>query len=116
MSENTDTIANYLGGPFQLKLLWQLTTEIEFCEKILSFIEVGYFDDHTCKRYFIVMKEYFDKYKKVPNLANKSILHAIKEFRQENPIDEEQLNGVLANITNWNDSVLMVIYHTMVIA
>jgi len=106
MSENKDSIATYLGTDFQLKLLWQLVTESSFCEKILPYLEVGYFDDHNFKRFFIVIKEYYDKYKKVPNLQNKSIDHAIKEFQLDNEIDYEQLIGVLKPITNWQEACI----------
>jgi archaellum biogenesis ATPase FlaH len=104
MSENKNSIATYLGTDFQLKLLWQLVTESSFCEKILPYLEIGYFDDHNYKRFFIVIKEYYDKYKKVPNLQNKSINHAIKEFQLDNEIDYEQLIGVLKPISNWQEA------------
>jgi len=106
MSENKDSIGSYLGTDFQLKLLWQLVTENSFCEKILPYIEIGYFDDQNYKRFYIVIKEYFDKYNKVPNLQNKSINHAIKEFQLDNEIDLEQLNAILSKVSLWQEACI----------
>ena len=39
------TLEGYLGDDFQLKCLWQLTTETEFAEKTIPLLEVAYFDD-----------------------------------------------------------------------
>ena len=101
------TIDGYLGNGFQLKVLWQLLTEPEFGNNIFPYLKVGYFDDPNHKRFFIIMKEYFNEYGKIPNLQNKSIYHAIAKYSQKNnPVDEEILTGIVENIKNWNDRVL----------
>jgi len=107
MTEDNNTFSGYLGPEFQLKLVWQLLTELEFGEKIVPQLNVVYFDDPNLKRMFIVIREYFDEYGKVPNLQNQSIFTAIKKFKIDgDSTDEIVLNGVVEKIKNWNERVL----------
>ena len=56
---------------------------------------------------FIIYLEYFKEFGKVPNLQNKSILHAIAKYKsQTNAIEEEILTSVIDKITLWNEKVL----------
>jgi replicative DNA helicase len=101
------TIDGYLGSGYQLKVLWQILTEPDFGNKIFPFLKTEYFDDPNHRRFFTVLREYFNEYGKTPNLQNKSIFHAITKFKQvSNPVDEEILLGIAQNIKNWNDRVL----------
>lgn len=101
------TFTGYLGPEFQLKLMWQILTESEFGEKILSRLEITYFDDPNLKRLFIVINEYFNEYGKIPNLQNQSIFTAIKKYKIEgDATDELILEGVVEKIKNWNDRIL----------
>ena len=102
-----NTFSGYLGPEFQLKLMWQILTEIEFGEKIVPQLNVVYFDDPNLKRMFIVVAEYFNEYGKIPNLQNQSIYTAIKKFRIEgDKTDEIILGGVIEKIKNWNERVI----------
>lgn len=101
------TFSGYLGPDFQLKLVWQLLTEAEFGEKILSQLQIQYFDDPNLKRMFIVLSEYFNEFGKIPNLQNQSIYTAIKKYKIDgDETDELILTGVADKIKNWNDRVL----------
>jgi replicative DNA helicase len=105
MSEN-NTIGGYLGSHFQLKLFWQLLTNVEFGNKILKFLSVDYFDDINFKKLFLTIKQYSDEYEMIPNLENKSIYHALKIYNSKNSIEEEVLTEIIKQIQYWNDSVL----------
>ena len=101
------TIDGYLGSGYQLKVLWQILTEPEFSNKVFSFLRTEYFDDPNHRRFFTILKEYYDEYDKAPNLQNKSVYHAITRYKQpNNPVDEDVLMGIVENIKNWNDRVL----------
>ena len=101
------TIDGYLGSGYQLKVLWQILTEPEFGNDIFPFLKTEYFDDPNHRRFFTVIREYYDEYGKIPNLQNKSIFHAITRYKQSaNPVDEEILMGIAENIKNWNDRVI----------
>ena len=101
------TIDGYLGSGYQLKVLWQILTEADFGNKIFPYLKTEYFDDPNHRRFFTVIREYYDEYGKIPNLQNKSIFHAITRYKQSaNPVDEEILMGIAENIKNWNDRVL----------
>jgi replicative DNA helicase len=107
MSENISTFTGYLGPDFQQKLFWQILTEYEFGEKIFPHLEVSYFDDDNMKRLFMVMSKYFDDNKKITNLFNKSIYHAISKYKNSRDITEEDtLNSIVRKIELWNDGVL----------
>ena len=105
--EQKQTFVGYLGPQYQLKSFWQLLTEGEFAEAVIPLLHVDYYDDATYKRFFIILKEYFNEFKKPANLQNKSIFHAIKKFSNSNDsTDEEILLSVVEKIKNWNDRVL----------
>ena len=71
MSDTNNTFTGYLGPEFQKRLIWQLLVEPEFAEKTIPLLSVEYFDDPVLKRLFIIIVEYFEDYKKPPNLQNK---------------------------------------------
>lgn len=101
------SISGYLGGEYQLKVLWQLLTEPEFATQTFPFLSVNNFDDPNYKRLFILIKEYNNEYGKIPNLQNKSIYHAITKYKNpNNSTDEEILLSIIERIKNWNDRVL----------
>jgi RecA/RadA recombinase len=103
----SNTFTGYLGPDFQKKLLWQVLTHAEFGEKILPNLNIVYFDDPNLKRLFIVICEYFNDNKKIPNLQNQSIYTAIKKYRiPDDKTDELILEGVIEGIKSWNDMVL----------
>lgn len=101
------SISGYLGSEYQLKVLWQLLTEPEFATQTFPFLSVNNFDDANYKRLFIIIKEYYNEYGKVPNLQNKSINHAISRYKNpKNSTDEEILLSIIERIKTWNDRVL----------
>lgn len=108
MSENTDhTISSYLGHDFQQSLIWQLLVEPEFAEKSLQHLAIEYFDDPNLKRLFIIILEYYKEYGRAPNLQNKSIYHAINEFKSPNNIIEgDALFEVIKRIELWNERII----------
>ena len=101
------TIEGYLGTDYQLKFLWQILTEPDFANQTFQFLSVDYWDNPNYKRYFIVIREYFNEYGKVPNLQNKSIYHAITKYKLPNDsTDEEILLSITEQIKIWNERIL----------
>lgn len=103
---NNNTIGGYLGSDFQLKLFWQLLTDVHFSEKVIKHLSVDYFDDVNLKKLYLTILQYFEEYEQIPNLLNKSIFHAIKKYNTTNSVEEEILNEVLNKISYWHESVL----------
>lgn len=102
-----NTLTAYLGPEFQKNLMWQLLVEPEFAEKILPNIQSEYFDDPIMKRLFIIVWQFYMEYGKVPNLQNKTIHMAIKQFKTSNSIIEaDSLAEALKRIELWNERVL----------
>lgn len=101
-----NTFGEYLGTHFQLKLFWQILTDIEFAEKILNFLDVDYFDDINYKRLFLVITKYREENGIAPNIRNKSINEAIKKYNSGNSIEEEILLEVLKQIQYWEEAVI----------
>lgn len=108
MSDSSEnTLSAYYGYEFQMHLLWQLLVEPEFAEKILPVLAVEYFDNPHFKRLFIIAIEYYKEFKKVPNLQNQSIRHAINKYKTPNNlIEEEALFSELKRIELWNERVI----------
>ena len=107
MAEQEYTLTTYLGAEFQMKLMWQLLVEPEFCEKTLPQISVDYFDDPVLKKLFIIMMEYYNEFEKVPNLQNLSIHQAINRYKTPNNIVEsESLFGAVRKIELVNERVI----------
>jgi hypothetical protein len=90
---------SYLGGTFQFKLLQELLVDSKFCENVTPYLQSKYFDDDSYKRIFIEIKNYIEKYNKVPSIKNFSIIESIKE-RISDEIEKETLLEVLRKIRN----------------
>lgn len=106
-NEQDYTFTGYLGVDFQLKLFWQLLTDVDFAEKIIPSLEIEYFDSTVYKRFFIILQNFFKTYNKPANLKNNSIELAIKKFVKTNdPNEIELLTSIVEQIKNWNDLVL----------
>lgn len=101
-----NTIGGYLGSNFQLKLFWQILTNIDFGNKVLRFLSVDYFDDINFKKLFLTIKEYYEEYDTIPNIKNKSIEFALKKFNSKNDIEFQVLTEIVNQIKYWEDSVL----------
>ncbi len=101
-----NTFGEYLGTHFQIKLFWQILTDIEFAEKILNFLDVNYFDDINYKRLYLIISRYKKEHEISPSLKNKSIYEAIKKYNNSNSVEEEILLEVLKQIEYWEESVI----------
>jgi hypothetical protein len=97
---NTDTLG-YLGDKFQGKLIFELLTDVKFCENIISFLHSKYFDDDSLKRILIEIKNYYEKYNKVPSIRNNSIVESVKA-RISDEIEQATILAILDKI-NEND-------------
>lgn len=91
--ERTDSIS-YLGVPFQKKIILELITDNKFSESALSHLHSKYFDDDSCKRLLIEIKNYQEKYNKVPSFTNNSIYEVVYE-KINNDIEKEVLISLL---------------------
>jgi hypothetical protein len=88
---------SYLGISFQFKVLLELLTDAKFCENIIPYLQSKYFDDDSYKRIVVEIKNYTEKYNKVPSIKNYSIVESIKE-RISDEIERNTILEVLRNI------------------
>ena len=93
---NEDTLG-YLGRPFQYKVLIELLTDTKFCENAIQYLQSKYFDDDTFKRILIEIKNYYEKYGKVPSIKNHSIIESIKA-RISDQIEQNTILTILEKI------------------
>lgn len=104
MEEQDDGVKNtlgYLGPAFQLKVLWQVLTVLEFGNEIVPNLHSQYFDVGIQKKFLSLIKKYLDANKKVPQLTNKSMLECINASSY-NDIEKEELHGTLKRIWLWD--------------
>lgn len=104
MEEQDDSLKNtlgYLGPAFQLKVLWQILTVLDFGNEIVPNLHSQYFDVAIQKKFLSLIKKYLDANKKVPQLSNKSMLEAINASNYSE-IEKEELHGTLKRIWLWD--------------
>lgn len=94
--KDTDSLG-YLGRTFQYKVIIELLTDTKFCENIIPYLQSKYFDDDTFKRIVIEIKNYYEKYSRVPSIKNDSITEAIKS-RITDEIEQTTILTVLDKV------------------
>lgn len=94
--KDTDSLG-YLGRTFQYKVIIELLTDSKFCENIIPYLQSKYFDDDTFKRIVIEIKNYYEKYSRVPSIKNDSITEAIKS-RISDEIEQNTILTVLDKV------------------
>jgi hypothetical protein len=93
---NTDSLG-YLGKSFQYKTILELLTDTKFCENIIPYLQSKYFDDDTYKRIVIEIKNYYEKYDRVPSIKNNSIIESVRA-RISDEIEQTTILNVLDKI------------------
>ena len=94
--KNTDSLG-YLGKSFQYKTILELLTDTKFCENIIPYLQSKYFDDDTYKRIVIEIKNYYEKYDRVPSIKNNSIIESVRA-RISDEIEQTTILNVLDKI------------------
>lgn len=87
----------YLGRPFQFKVLLETLTDTKFCEGILPYLQSKYFDDDSFKRIVVEVKNYHEKYERVPSIRNESIIESIKS-KISDEIEQSTILSILDRI------------------
>lgn len=107
MSDNATTSKDslgYLGPSFQLKVLWQILTDVEFGNDIVPNLHSAYFDVPVQKKLLSLIKKYQDQNEKVPQIGNKSIMEHVNASNYSD-LEKEELHGTLKRIVNWDKSI-----------
>jgi hypothetical protein len=99
----------YLGKDFQLKLINEIIKNnklneapIGFGEDIIDHIHPKYFTDDTYKELIVFIKDYYNKYKLIPNLDN---IYQIISSGNGNEIRKKVLTANLTKIKELRDKV-----------
>jgi hypothetical protein len=106
MSETTTSKESlgYLGPSYQLKVLWQILTDVEFGNDIVPNLHSSYFDVPVQKKLLSLIKKYQDQNGKVPQIGNKSIMEHINGSNYGD-VEKEELHGTVKRIVNWDKSI-----------
>lgn len=97
-----DTLG-YLGPSYQLKVLWQILTNVEFGNEIVPNLHSSYIDVPVQKRLLSLIKKYLDQNGKVPQIGNKSIVEHINASNYSD-VEKEELHGTVKRIISWHKS------------
>jgi DnaB-like helicase C terminal domain len=97
-----DTLG-YLGPSYQLKVLWQILTDVEFGNEIVPNLHSAYIDVPVQKRLLSLIKKYLDQNGKVPQIGNKSIVEHINASNYSD-VEKEELHGTVKRIISWHKS------------
>lgn len=104
MSGKETFTLGYLGYSFQLKVLAQIMSDKTFANSIVPILNSSYFDDASCVFIAKVLKEYYNRYEKIPSydildslirteikteVQRKYVLDLIVEIRNEDLSDSE---------------------------
>lgn len=104
MSEiNSKDTLGYLGPSFQLKVLWQILTDLEFGNEIVPNLNSHYFDIAIQKKLLSLIKKYQEANDKVPQLSNRSIIEVVNASNY-GATEKEELHGTIKRIINWDKS------------
>src|SRR6058998_2481479 len=102
---NSKDNLGYLGPSFQLKVLWQILTDLEFRNEIVPNLHSQYFDIAIQKKFLSLIKKYQTANAKVPQLSNKSMAECISSSNYSDT-EKEELHGTLKRIWLWDkDSI-----------
>lgn len=99
--DDSKSTLGYLGPAFQLKVLWQILTNLEFGNEIVPNLHSNYFDVAIQKKLLAQIKKYLDANKKVPQLSNKSINECVNASSYSDT-EKEELHGTIKRIHNWD--------------
>lgn len=107
MSEVTtsskDTLG-YLGPSYQLKVLWQILTNVEFGNEIVPNLQSAYIDVPVQKKLLSLIKKYLDQNNKVPQIGNRSIIEHINASNYSD-VEKEELHGTIKRIITWDKNI-----------
>jgi len=98
-----DTLG-YLGPSYQLKVFWQILTDLEFGNEVVPNIHSSYIDIPIQKKLLSLIKKYHTQNEKVPQLGNKSIVECINASNYSD-VEKEELHGTVKRIHNWHKSI-----------
>jgi len=94
----------YLGPSYQLKVLWQILTNVEFGNNIVPNLQSSYFDVPVQKKLLALIKKYLDHNSKVPQIGNMSIVEHINASNYSE-VEKEELHGTVKRIINWDKTI-----------
>ena len=98
-----DTLG-YLGPSYQLKVLWQILTNVEFGNEIVPNLQSSYIDIPVQKKLLSLIKKYLDQNGKVPQIGNKSIIEFINASNYSD-VEKEELHGTIKRVINWDKNI-----------
>lgn len=107
MSETASNVKDslgYLGPSYQLKVLWQILTDVEFGNEIVPNLHSSYLDVPVQKKLLVIIKKYLDQNSKVPQLGNRSIVECVNASNYGD-LEKEELHGTIKRIINWNKNI-----------
>ncbi|MFW6219484.1 MAG: DnaB-like helicase C-terminal domain-containing protein [bacterium] len=100
MSKNKDQIG-YLGKSFQSKTILEILTDQKFGSEIIKYLYSKYFDTEQAKMVITYIKNFYDKYEKVPSLTNSNIYEIIKEYHPDGDVNGEMLSKYIDQLNNY---------------
>ncbi len=104
-SSNGKDSLGYLGPAFQLKVLWQILTNVEFGNDIIPNLHSHYFDNVIHKRILSLIKRYLSTHNKVPQLNNRSVNEAALNSNF-NEIEKLEIKSVIDSLNSWENKII----------